>query len=220
MIRLENVTKWYPTNSGRRYVLRNVTLNIPENINIGILGRNGAGKSTLIRMLGGIDFPNEGRIVTNSKVSPPFGLARAFANSLTGRENAKFVCRVQGDTRDEVKRRVEVIKEFSELGNYFDMPVRSYSSGMRARLAFSVSIAFDYDYYLIDELVAVGDQRFRRKAVSTFSQKRGKSSFILVSHNLKLHREECDAGIYLKDGEAIFYRNIRQAIRAYVDSEG
>lgn len=220
MIELKNVTKYYPTPNGRKYVLRDVSITFPENANIGIIGRNGAGKSTLLRLLGGIDYPDSGTIATTQKISPPFGMSNALAPGLTGRDNAKFACRVHGDSRKRMKRRVEFIKTFSELGNYFDMPVKSYSSGMHARLAFSISMAFDYDYYLIDELTSVGDQKFRKKAADAFAQKRGKASIILVSHNLGMHKKECDVVVYVHDSKAIFYEDVQAGIEAYLSAEG
>lgn len=221
MIKIENMYKWYPTRKGRKVVLKNINLELPENKNIGILGRNGAGKSTLIRILGGVDFPDKGKVNTFSQsISPPFGVAGGLSPVLTGRDNAKFVCRVSGDDHQKMQERIKFIKEFSELGDYFELPVESYSSGMRSRLSFAVSMAFDYDYYLIDEMISVGDQKFREKAEQSFTEKRGKASVILVSHNLKLHEKECDVGVYLRNGEAFYFDDIKSAIDAYLKAEG
>lgn len=220
MISIENVTKWYPTRKGRKYALRDINLQLKEGVNVGILGRNGAGKSTFIRLIGGIDFPNVGTVSSSKTISPPFGVAGGLSPLISGRDNARFVCRIHGDSRDEMLERIKFIKDFSELGDYFDLPVETYSSGMRSRLSFAVSMAFDYDYYLIDELVSVGDQKFRKKAEAAFEEKRGKASVILVSHNMKLHEKECDVGVYLRDGRAYYYDDIKDAIDAYLKAEG
>ncbi len=220
MIKVENVTKWYATRRGRKYALRDINLELKEGVNVGILGRNGAGKSTFIRILGGVDFPNEGSVTTQKSISPPFGVASGLSPVISGRDNAKFVCRIHGDNHEKMLKRIEFIKEFSELGDYFDLPLGSYSSGMRSRLSFAVSMAFDYDYYLIDELVSVGDQKFRAKAEAAFAEKRGKASMILVSHNMKLHEKESDVGIYLRDGHAYYFDDIKHAIDAYLKAEG
>jgi capsular polysaccharide transport system ATP-binding protein len=215
MIRLANVTKYYEVKGSRKYLMRNVSLTIPSFINIGILGSNGAGKSTFLRMLGGIDFPNKGRIVSNKKISWPLGLTSGFQGSLTGKENAQFICRVYSKSDAELSRTLNFINEFSELGRYFDMPVKSYSTGMRARLGFAVSLAFEFDYYLIDETLSVGDQQFRQKCTTTLRNFREKRNILLVSHNMKVLEQMCDSGILLKDGEFTYFEDVREAIKAY-----
>ncbi len=220
MIKLENVTKYYRTLKGKKYILNNVTMEFPEGKNIGLLGRNGSGKTTLLRMIGGIETPNSGVILHNENISPPFGMAGGFAKQLSGRDNAKFVCRVHGDDKKTMADRLEYIAEFSELGEFFDMPISSYSSGMGARLKFAISMAFEYDYYLIDELISVGDQKFRQKAQKAFSEKRGKATVILVSHNMKLQEHECDVGVYLRNGQAYYFDDIKDAISTYLKAEG
>lgn len=214
MIRLENVTKFYPTPRGRKYVLRDVSVTFPE-CNIGIFGRNGTGKSTLLRLLGKIDYPTSGRIVVDRSISWPMGLAGGFQGSLTGRDNARFVCRIYGNTDRDIRKKIDFIHEWSELGDYFDMPVKTYSSGMKARLSFATSMAFDFDLYLLDEITAVGDQRFKEKSKAALEEKKGKAQFIKVSHNLKELVRDCDVGILLHDGGMEVYHDIEKALEAH-----
>jgi capsular polysaccharide transport system ATP-binding protein len=215
MIRLVNVTKYYPTIRGRKYVLRDVSLELPTNCNIGILGRNGMGKSTLLRLMGGIDFPNRGSITREGRISWPMGLVGGAQGSLSGLDNARFVCRIFGDTEEEVNRKIEFIREFSELGDYFDMPVKTYSSGMKARLTFATSLAFKFDLYLVDELSAVGDQKFKQKSRHALEEMKGRSHFIKVSHNMQELTEECDAGILLENGRVRLFEDINEAVDEY-----
>ncbi len=217
MIRLENVTKSYPLLGLRRhYVFRDLNLTIPSRRNVGIVGRNGAGKTTLLRMLGGVDVPDRGRVYISPDVRmSPIANATGTTPILSGRANARFACRIHGDDPQLMRERVEFIHRFSELGDFFDVPVQFYSAGMKARLNFAISMAFDYDCYLLDEITAAGDATFRSKATRTFKAKRGKAGLILVSHNLRSLQEECEAGIYIKDGQVIWYEDIRQALLAY-----
>lgn len=215
MIRMENVTKYYPTPRGRKYVLKNVSIAFPEKCNIGILGRNGMGKSTLLRLLGGIDYPNKGYIHCNGKISWPMGLQGGVQGSLTGRDNARFVCRIYGNTEDEIDEKLEFILEFSELGDYFDMPVKTYSNGMRARLSFATSMAFDFDIYLLDEITAVGDQIFKKKSREALEEKKGKANIIKVSHSMQELVQDCNVGIFLEDGNLYIYDDIKDAVKRY-----
>ncbi|RDH85881.1 MAG: ABC transporter ATP-binding protein [endosymbiont of Escarpia spicata] len=215
MIRLKNVTKYYPTQKGRKYVLRDVNIEFPPDCNIGILGRNGMGKSTLLRLLGGIDYPNHGRILSEGRISWPMGLQGGVQGSMSGRDNARFVCRIYGDSEHEVYRKIKFIHEFTELGEYFDMPVKTYSSGMRARLSFATSMAFDFDIYLMDEITAVGDQRFKEKSRAALQEKKDNAKIIKVSHNMKELIRDCDVGIYLENGQMHIYEDIKEAVVAY-----
>ncbi len=215
MIVLENATKYYKVKNEKRYILKNVTMTIPENVNIGILGRNGAGKSTLLRMLGGIDFPNSGRIWSNKRFSWPMGLAGGFQGSMTGRQNVKFVCRIFGKNDDEINRAIDFVKDFSELGKYFDMPIRTYSSGMKSRLSFGLSLAFDFDYLLIDETLSVGDKHFQEKSKKALKEKLESCNFLLVSHSMPTLKEMCDAGIVVNNGSIQYFDNINDAIEKY-----
>jgi len=220
MILLENISKSYPLEEGgRRQVFNNLSLVIPPGVNVGMLGANGAGKSTLLRLIGGSEVPDRGRVTGISKVSPPFGLASGISTAMTGRDNVKFASRINGDNTQAMSERIARVEAFAEIGEYFLQPVRTYSSGMRARLAFAISMAFDYEYYLMDELTAVGDRAFRMKAEAAFKEKRGRACVILASHSAKQLLAECEAGIYVGNGTAAYFPSIRDAIKIYHANE-
>ena len=215
MIELQNVSKYFPTPHGRKYALRDISLSLPEKANVGVLGLNGAGKSTLLGLIGGIDFPNEGKIKLEGSISWPLGLSGGVQGSLTGKENAVFVCRVYGDDASAIKEKLEYILAFSELGDYFDMPVKSYSSGMRSRLLFAISMAFDFDIYLIDEITAVGDARFRAKSREALQQKRSHSNYIMVSHNVNELIKDSDVLLVLDQGQATLFDSVDEGLSYY-----
>lgn len=220
MIRLENVTKSYMTLGGRKVVFRNFSLDLPEGRNIGLIGRNGAGKSTLMGLLSSVDLPDSGKIITNGRLSWPVGLRGGMQKNLTGRDNVKFVCRVYGVRRQEMQEKLRYVEEFAEIGEYFDQPVSTYSSGMQARVAFGTSMAFDFDYYLIDEVMAVGDATFKRKSRKVFKERLQQSRLILVSHNMQLISKMCDFVVHLDRGRATTYENVRRGIAAYQRAGG
>jgi capsular polysaccharide transport system ATP-binding protein len=215
MIELKNVTKYYPVHEGVRYILRDVSLVIPSGTNLAVLGSNGAGKSTLLRLIGGSEAPNSGTIFSDQTISWPLGLGTGFQSALTGRQNVMFVCRINGLDTAQKKQVLEEVTEFAELGEYFDLPVKTYSSGMRARLSFGLSMAFLFDYYLVDELTSVGDAVFRQKAMKAFQALRRHASLIFVSHNLQTLRESCDSALFLNNGSASFFPDIEDGIAAY-----
>jgi len=215
MIELRNVTKYFTVNGKKNYILKNVNLTIKEGVNVGILGRNGAGKSTLLRMLGGIEFPNSGVIYSPKTFSWPMGLAGGFQGSMTARQNIKFVCRVYGKSEEEAKDTIEYVKEFAEIGDYFDMPMKLYSSGMRSRVSFGLSLAFDFDYIISDESLSVGDESFKKKAKEALMKKIESSNILLVSHSMGDLRKICQAGIVLNEGEMKFFDDISDAIEFY-----
>ena len=215
MIRLDNVSKYYDVKGTRRYLFRDVNLTIPAGINVGIVGRNGAGKSTLLRMLGGIDFPSSGRIETHKRISWPVGLGGGFQGSLTGRENARFVCRLYNLDRKQIREKLAFIEEFSELGRYLDMPIKTYSSGMRSRLTFSTSMAFDFDYYIFDEVLSVGDQFFKKKCEEMIQKIRATRHILMVSHGMPQLQRLCDCGLLVQDGELHYFDDIREAVAVY-----
>lgn len=220
MIRIENLSKSYPTPQGRHYVFKDLNIELPSGKSVAIIGRNGAGKSTLLRMIGGIDRPDSGRIITDSTISWPVGLAGGFQGSLTGRENVKFVARLY-TTRDELKEKVAFVEEFAELGKYFDMPIKTYSSGMKSRLGFGLSMAFKFDYYLVDEVTAVGDARFKQKCAELFKERHKEASFLMVSHSLNSLKEFCDIALFAgRDNKIAYYQSIDDAIAAYKEDEG
>jgi capsular polysaccharide transport system ATP-binding protein len=215
MIELKNVTKYFQTNHGKKYILDNVSIIIPSHTNIGILGRNGAGKSTLMRMLGQIEFPNRGKMISSSSFSWPLGLSGGFVGNMTGKANVRFVCRLYGKSNKEIIEIITTIREFTELGDYFDMPIKTYSSGMKSRLNFGLSMVFDFDYLLIDETLSVGDARFKKKSKDALIKKIETCAVLLVSHNMNTLRELCDAGIVVNEGQMYYYQNINDAIDEY-----
>lgn len=219
MIRIENLTKSYRTPKGRHFVFKDLNVEFPSNKSIALIGRNGAGKSTLLRMIGGIDRPDSGKIITDNSISWPVGLAGGFQGSLTGRENVKFVARLYAK-KAELRDKVAFVENFAELGKYFDMPIKTYSSGMRSRLGFGLSMAFKFDYYLVDEVTAVGDARFKQKCADIFHERHKEASFVMVSHSLHSLKEYCDVGITLqRDGTVSIYDDVADAIKDYLLSE-
>jgi capsular polysaccharide transport system ATP-binding protein len=219
MIRLEGVTKFFITHLGRHYVFRDVSFTIPDGMKVGVLGPNGAGKTTLVRLLSGVDTPSRGRIVRTGRISWPLGLTSGTQKAMTGAQNARFVSRVQGVTGQAIERNVDFVREFSELGDFFDMPVSTYSSGMRSRLNFALAMSFDFDTYIIDELSATGDKRFKQKSREFFANKRRTAGLVKVSHDLQELREECETGIVVGGGELYFFDDI-EAAAAYYEAQG
>jgi capsular polysaccharide transport system ATP-binding protein len=217
MIELRNVTKSYRTNLGRQYVFRNISFTIPSGRNIALIGRNGAGKSTLMRLLGGLDTPDSGKVVSNDSISWPVGLSGGFQGSLTGRQNVKFICRVYGAEGDLMREKVSFVEQFAEIGKYFDHPVKTYSSGMRARVAFGLSLAFDFDYYLVDEAMSVGDAHFKAKATAAFKDRIDSARIILVTHGMTQVRKLCDYVMLVDNGKIIPYENVEEGIEAYMN---
>lgn len=216
MIKLLNLTKSYPLFNGRRhYVFKDFTFEFPENCSIGLMGRNGAGKSTLMKLLSGSELPDKGKIITNKKLSWPLGLSGAFQRSLTARDNAKFVARVYGYKGKDLYEKVQFVEDFAELGKFFDEPMSTYSSGMSARIAFGLSMAFNFDYYLIDEAGAVGDPKFREKSVKLYKERLGQSKVIMVSHNVAEIKEWCDKIIFMENGKATVYDDVDEGIAVY-----
>jgi capsular polysaccharide transport system ATP-binding protein len=215
MIELQNVTKYFRTTKGKKYILKDVSFSIPSDVNVGILGRNGAGKSTLMKMLGQIEFPNHGKIISDKTFSWVMGVGGGFQNNMTGRANVKFVCRIYGKSKEEIDRSIEFVKEFSELEDYFEMPIRTYSSGMKSRLTFGLSLAFDFDYLLIDETLSVGDARFRKKSKEALMKKIESCSVLLVSHDMGTLRDICDVGIVSNNAQLHFFDDINDAIKMY-----
>ena len=217
MIELKNVTKYFMTKKGKNYILNDVTFTIPSNVNVGILGRNGTGKSTIMRMLGRIEFPDKGEILSKNTFSWPLGLSGGFVGNMTGKANVKFVCRLYGKSQKEIDEIINFVKEFSELKNYFDMPIKNYSAGMRGRLSFGLSLAFDFDYMLIDETLSVGDARFKKKAKEALMKKIENCQILLVSHDMNTLKELCDVGIVVNEGKMSYFPDINDAIAHYAE---
>jgi capsular polysaccharide transport system ATP-binding protein len=214
MITVEDLHKKYITNGAPRWVLRDVNLTFPRDRSVAIIGRNGAGKSTLMRLMAGTDTPDRGRVRRHCRVSWPIGQARGMQRNMTGRQNTRFICRLYGFA-DEVEDRVAFVQDFSELAAAFDKPVETYSAGMRARLSFALTFAFDFDMYLIDEGMAAGDANFRRKAKRAFRERAERSTIVLVSHSARTVRELCSAGVWVHDGQAQWFDDVKDALQAY-----
>jgi capsular polysaccharide transport system ATP-binding protein len=215
MIQLQGLSKSYPTRQGRRYVFRDLSFTFPSGANIGLIGRNGAGKSTLLRLLGGIDQPDHGKVVTDARISWPVGLSGGFNTTLTARENVQFVCRIHGSHGDDLRARVRFVEQFAEIGDYFDLPMRSFSSGMRSRVAFGLSMAFDFDYYLIDEIMAVGDSQFRTKSTQVLTERLKRANLIMTTHSMSDIRQYCNVVVHVDAGTVRIYEDIEQGIDAY-----
>lgn len=211
-VRLEQVTKYYGTRQGRRRVLDGVSFELERGGHLGILGRNGAGKSTLIRLLSGAEYPSSGHIHRQMSVSWPLAFTGAFQSHLTGLDNLKFVCRIYGV---EWKPLLPFVEEFTELGMYLREPVLSYSTGMMMRLAFALSMAIEFDCFLIDEGMAVGDSRFGDRCHVELFDKRRDRSFILVSHDPHIIRSYCNRVAVLHQGRLHEFDTIDAAYEFY-----
>lgn len=213
MIVLENLTKSFATPNGRKYVARDINLTIPKGKAIALLGRNGAGKSTMLQMISGNMNPDSGQIHRHGSVSFPVGFAGSFHRDLTGAQNARFVARIYGVDTDEL---LDFVADFAALGGHLHMPVRSYSSGMRSRLAFGISMALHFDTYLVDEVTSVGDSAFRRKSSAIFHARMQTASAIVVTHSLIEVRNLCNAGAVLENGRVTYYDDVEEAIARHV----
>lgn len=216
MITLENVSKSYQVRSGVHRVLQGLSAEFPPDRNIGILGKNGAGKTTLLRLIAGVEGADSGRIIRKGRISWPIGFAGGFHGSLSGRENIRFVCRIH---RVDYRKIIRFVEDFSELGEYIDMPFKTYSSGMKAKLGFGVSMAIDFDCYLVDEVTAVGDESFRQKCSKIFAERRARSNLIMVSHSISTIKQYCDTAAVLSKRNLIFFETVDEAVQYYNHEE-
>ncbi len=212
MIDVKNVTKRYKIRKGFKYVLKDVSFSIPMGKNLGILGRNGSGKSTLLRIISKAEIPSSGKVYHYGTVSWPIGFTGGFQSSLTGVDTVKFISRIFGKDYREI---MEFVLEFSELGDYIRMPIGSYSSGMRAKLGFGLSMAIDFNYYLIDEVTAVGDSAFRKKSRAEFLRRKEKSTLVMVSHNVSTIMEYCEEVKLVTDGNVYSFGSMKEGLDAY-----
>lgn len=208
MIILKNVSKQYITRKGYKTVLDNISFSLKKGEKIGILGRNGAGKSTLIRLISEIEKPTSGSIIRNMSISWPLAFTGAFQGSLTGMDNLRFICRIYQKSIEKTK---EYVEGFAELGDYLYEPIKKYSSGMKARLAFALSLSIEFDCYLIDEVIAVGDSRFSGKCKKELFENKKDRSLILVSHNLNSIKSYCDKAMVLDAGNLYQFTTIEEA---------
>lgn len=197
MIKLENVCKIYKTGHGPNQVLTDVNLRVDRGERIAIIGGNGAGKSTLIRVISGIEQPSSGIVDTRMRISWPLAFAGAFQGSLTGIDNIRFICRIYGQNWHDA---LDFVDDFSQLGKYLREPIKTYSSGMRARLAFAISMMIEFDCYLLDEVFAVGDARFQARCQEELFEKRADRAFIIVSHDARFLFDHCKRGSILRKG--------------------
>ena len=217
MITFDGVSKSYRNNVSRKFILRDYSGSFERGTSVGILGVNGAGKSTLLRMIAGNEMPDEGRIYRQGRISFPLGFTGSFNSSMTGRQNCRFASRIYDADIKDVENFVE---DFSELGHYFDMPIRTYSSGMSSKLSFGLSMALSFDVYLIDELTAVGDARFAKKCREAFAARRKSADVIMVSHVGATIKDYCDRVAILQDGHLEFYNNVDEGLKVYRERMG
>ena len=209
MIEMRNLTKSFPTRWGRKYVLRDVNLVFPTGMSVALMGRNGAGKSTLLQIIAGNMNPDSGQMLTHGSLSFPVGFAGSFHRDLSGAQNTKFIARIYGVDTEEL---INFVKEFTALGRNFYLPVRGYSSGMKSRLAFGVSMGIQFDTYLVDEVTSVGDRAFRTRSAEVFKARMAHSGAVVVTHSIPEMRNLCDAGVVLENGQAKFYDDIEEAL--------
>ena len=217
MIKLTNVSKDYRTKAGWRRVLSDINLTINPGERVGILGRNGAGKSTLIRLISGAEPPSAGTIERNMSVSWPLAFTGGFHGTLTGADNVRFICRIYGV---DFEPRFQFVKEFSDLGIYLNEPVATYSSGMRARLAFAISMTIDFDCYLIDEVMAVGDERFRERCRVELFEKRRDKAMLIVSHSHRYLKGNCNRFLLFREGSIEEHEDFEEVYFRYKESLG
>lgn len=212
MIRLVDVTKTYHSQGIAKTVARNMNLVFPAGRSVALIGRNGAGKSSLLKIIAGTMRPSAGRVETTGSVSWPVGFAGSFHGDLSGLQNTRFVARIYGVDSDGL---VDFVREVSELDDHFHLPFRTYSQGMRARLAFAMSMGIDFDTYLIDEITSVGDEAFRQKSEAMLRARLQTRGAIVVSHSAPLLKRMCDAAVVVEDGEATWFDSVEPALRQH-----
>lgn len=216
MIVFENVDKTYHIKKFCKNVLKNLSFTIETGCSIGICGANGAGKSTLMRLISGVESPSSGRISRSVSCSWPIGYSSCFQSSLTGADNARFIARIYD--RD-IGGLLDYVEDFAQLGPYFHQPIYSYSAGMMARLAFGISLAVDFDCYLVDEVTAAGDDRFRQRCEEALHHRRQTGTLIMISHDPGTLRAYCERGAVLIDGRLQFYDAIDEAIEVHLQNQ-
>jgi len=212
MLVFDRVSKFYRTKGVKKTILSDFTFEFPTNRNVGIMGKNGAGKSTMMRLMAGIEPPDLGHVYRTTRVSWPLGFSGGFNGSMTGIENIRFVSRIYGQDTEKV---IAYVTEFAELGPSLRLPIKTYSSGMKARLAFGLSMAIDFDVYLIDEITAVGDEDFKRKSKSVFQDKLARSQIIMISHSASTIKQYCDCGLLLEGNRIRYFEDVDDLLAAY-----
>jgi capsular polysaccharide transport system ATP-binding protein len=213
MIHLQNICKTYILNGRRKIVADDITATFPSGKAVALLGRNGAGKSSLLRMISGAMLPSSGKILSTGTISWPVGFSGSFNGELTGEQNCRFVARVYGVNTREL---LAFVEDFAELDEHFHLPIRTYSSGMKSRLAFGLSMAVPFDTYLVDEVSAVGDAAFKAKSNRVFNERMSRSGAVVVSHSMGMLRETCHAGAVLEGGKLIYMDDLEEAIAMHM----
>ncbi len=214
MLVFDKVSKFYRTKGIRKTILTDFSFAFPTDRNVGIMGRNGTGKSTMMRLMAGIEPPDYGHVYRTTRVSWPLGFSGGFNGSMTGIENIRFVSRIYGQDTEKV---MSYVTEFAELGPSLRLPIKTYSSGMKARLAFGLSMAIDFDVYLIDEITAVGDEDFKKKSKAVFQEKLAKSQIIMISHSPGTIKQYCDCGLLLERDRIRFFDEVNDLLAAYTE---
>jgi len=209
MIEFRSLRKEFVLRGQRKVVIDDLSMRVPSNISVALLGRNGAGKSTLLKMIAGTMDPTSGEILSTGTISWPVGFAGSFHPDLTGFQNTKFIARIYGIDTEELAAFVE---DFADLGQSYHMPFRSYSSGMRSKLSFGISMGIPFDTYLVDEVTSVGDASFRDKSKKLFLERMASAGSFVVTHSMGQIRELCDMGIVLEGGRAVFHDDLEEAI--------
>jgi ABC-type polysaccharide/polyol phosphate transport system ATPase subunit len=217
MISVRNVRKTYPTRSGPKLVLDNISFDLRKGERLGILGRNGAGKSTIVRLVSGAERPTSGTIETDMSISWPLAFGGAFQHNLTGKDNVRFISRLYNQ---DFERNFAYVEKFAELGPYLREPFRSYSSGMKARLAFAISMIIEFDCFLIDEIASVGDARFHEKCNHELFERRGDRAMIIVSHDAAYVRDHCSRWAVLHNGKLALHDDFEVAYAEFKDLIG
>jgi capsular polysaccharide transport system ATP-binding protein len=217
MIRLVGLSKTFIMKGRRKVIADNINVVFPSGVSVGLLGRNGAGKSSLLAMISGFLDPDYGKIHIHGTLSWPVGFAGSFHGDLTGAQNIRFIARVYGVDTDGL---IDFVRDFADLGGHFDLPVRTYSSGMKSRLSFGISMGVRFDTYLVDEVTAVGDADFKRKSRAVFLERMNASGAIFVSHSMNGVRKFCQAGAVLEKGKLTYYDDVEEAIAAHQENMG
>lgn len=212
MIELRNLSKTFRVRGREKTVCRNLNMTFPSRRSVALLGRNGAGKTTLLKIISGTMDPTEGEVISDGRISWPVGFAGSFHGELTGAQNAKFVARIYGIDTQEM---VDFVEGFAGLGMHFRLPFRTYSAGMKSRLAFGVSMAVPFETYLVDEVTSVGDAAFREKSSALFKARMENAGAFVVSHSVEMLRTLCDSGVVLEGGRASYFDDLEEAIEQH-----
>lgn len=200
------------------WALRNVSLTIKKGETVGVIGENGSGKSTLLKVISGITFPTEGSVKVDGRIGSLIELGAGFHPDLSGRENIYLNGTLLGFTKKELDKKYDKIIEFADIGEYIDQPIRTYSSGMTARLGFSVAIHLDPEILLIDEVLAVGDEGFQKKCIKTIiDSKRLSKTILFVAHNLNFLLNLCSRSLWIHDGKIQMFDRTRAVLESYLN---